>query len=691
MGTQKQISDEAKGIYKRLAQKHMNTRRFGRKSSIGKVFRPNPLKQAWSKYYSRKNRDGKRFRHHVPDKLSKADVEKHLSPYQSRIYLENAVVRTNGTEVFVHPVVVDIDCLAEYTDAREVAALVELWLYDNEIRSACLAVPSTNGKGCHLWMMIKRGVDMSAVQFNQLLGQLGNALRGAIPIQEQEKAHLCRSGNPIKGSLSYELPNSNFDPVLAASFGRWRSAKPSDRIEDIVINASNWMPVDNLDDLERYSEKNRIRMDEYQNLETLEGPVQQTSLEEYERSKHYESFIYNEKLERSMVKRGTLISFPCTGRKDLASRWIKWYEEASCNPITPDQLQNLARLAPLAPAKIKSQRTKTPQFVAENIQCSTRRNYQQPLNFNPDNKAMQRLNDHSAQKHEVAYAAAQLALQRTQGNATVDDVLDIYESSGRATGSRDQKRITRAQGALDLAKKTYYLAMQPLTSAMYSGNCMPRPSFDQSDLQDLEEQVKRQWPDACELNRLIKDRRLDYDQIAVVMAFMSKYSLTNCDGQISRDIVIKSAKRLGSNIHKDVFLAIKRLLLNARWLNMTNDAWKPFKKAQCYEIGPNAPSLPWIDRYYESFFVPDQLTPLTASFSDNPITMTTSVDGSAWYAPMETTFSQMLQSIENINIADIDIVVPKDIDINSEANPWTCSNMPWSHRKISENAVMLLK
>jgi hypothetical protein len=605
-----QISNEAKGIYKRLAQNHMSTQRFGRKSMTGKVFRSNPLKQRWSKGFYKTSREGNRYLFCTPDKLTKADIEKHLSPNQPRVYLENADTLANGTEVFLHPLVVDIDCSTEYQDARELAALVECWLYDNNVQAPCLALPSTNGKGCHLWMMMRRSVDMSAEQFNQLLGQVGNAMRAAISIHKHDATYLCRSGNPIKGSLSYEIPNPKFDPVLADSLGPWRSAKPSDRIEDIVKGPAEWVPVTSLDELERYSDEYRKRMVgkvEQVNLETLEGPVEQTWLEAYKRSKHYESFVYNEKLERYMVKRGTLIAFPCAGRRDLAPKWIEWYDDAIQHPITMEQVQTLSQLAPTEPAKANPRKQKAKQAKPEKKQHAGASNGQLTLDFHHGNRSMQRLADPGIQKHEAAYAAAQLALQQTNGNATEDDALELYESYGPATGERTPQRRTRIRGALELARRTYDPTKRSGGRASMSHwYGIPQLSFDHNDLKYLQEHAKHQWPDADQLNNLVMHRRLGYDQIAGVMAMMSKYTLTNPNGQISRDIIIKSLERLGLQLHKDVYQVIKRLLLDAQWLVMTDASWGKGRKAQCYAIGPNAPQMAWIDRYLQAMHVADE-------------------------------------------------------------------------------------
>lgn len=601
-----QIVDEAKNIHERLVRRHMNPIRFGR-TGRNSVYYPNPIQSHWPRKFNFKGKDGTWQYMFREDRLTKRNIHTHLLPGTDRVYLENADKLPNGNKILLHPMVVDIDCETEYQDAREEAALAEEWLYENGVDTPRVALPSTGGKGCHLWLMFERHPNVSATEFNELLNYVGKALRLAVPKRDNSAAHLCVNSNPIKGSLTCELHNPAFDAEIANRPGLWRPANPKDSFYDIVKNEGQWVEAKNPKNLKRYSDSRRICEDENNKIWTWEGPVEQTKLEDYERSKQFERFNYNENLERFILKRGSLIAFPCAGRRDLAPQWIKWYDDAIHHPITMEQVQTLAQLAPTEPAKANPCKQKAKQAKPEKKQHAGTSNGQLTLDFHHGNRSMQRLADPRIQKHEAAYAAAQLALQQTDGNATEDDALELYESYGPATGERTPQRRTRIRGALELARRTYDPTKGSRGSASMSHwYGIPQLSFDQNDLKDLQEHAKHQWPDADQLNNLVTHRRLGYDQIAGVMAVMSKYTLTNPNGQISRDIVIKSLERLGLQLHKDVYQAIKQLLLDTQWLVMTDASWGKGRTAQCYAIGPNAPQMAWIDIYLQAMHVADE-------------------------------------------------------------------------------------
>ncbi len=373
--------------------------------------------------------------------------------------------------------------------------------------------------------------------------------------------------------MTYVTPNPDYDQTLAESPSGWRRANRNDRWEDIVENKTDFVDVTESHNTDNYADQSRILINRSGLRTVVTGPVPQTKQQAYERSRGFENFEYNHNLERFNVHRGFLIAFPCAGRRDIVHQWLEWYDSAIDNPISIAAAKRLASLA------------------------THNTSHRPRLNSSSQQSASWAVLT-SLKKPESTLAAAQIALQQYGTSATVEHVLELYETHGHPTGPRDSKRIRRATSALNKAMSTFNPEIKSNIKCSRTANAQSEPTFGNKEIQELILCMQEEWPDLNVLKQIARGRRVGYEQMAFVFACMAKYSLTNTDGRVSGQAVIKSARIYGLQLHSDVYQAVKKCLIEAEWLVVTDSGYSSKQQlAKAYEIGSNAPRMKWLEGF----------------------------------------------------------------------------------------------
>lgn len=568
-------SEESKGLYKRLVTSHMDPTEFGIRSDrefgvkrANSRDNPYPIYIPSADIYQRR-------------RLTKTFIEDHLCPHDLvRVYLENSET------AFLHPMAIDIDG-CDANDARQLAALIQQWLYEQDLGSPTIAIPSTNGAGCHIWMLLQRARSTTAPKFNKLVERMGRALSAAFPRKDNDLSCLCPNGCPIKGTVTWTEPNPEFNRELAEAMCRYRRSNRTDFVEKILDGTHDWTPAPTSHQEFDYQDGRRVIFQDGKMM-VLNGAVRISAEEAYQRSKVFRHrtggvFVLREKLERWLPHHGTLIAFPGAGNRAAAREWCDWYDQAIRTPVTLKALTRIGKLAPAA-AKLTTQAPSPVLSLPEVVPY-------------PDHLGSNRswlLLSESGDKLQASMGAAQIALQQRGLNATVDDVLDLYEQHGPATGQRDRKRTARCASALKKARRLFDPALAPRTASDCDRASNPEHenTFNDADVSKVADWLRLAWPDLNRLRKATGNRKVTYEIIATVFCFFAKYTLANVNGQISRGRIIKSMKTAGVKLHPNAYTPIKDCLIGTGLLYESVQGFMHGKYAKCYQLGQLAAAVP---------------------------------------------------------------------------------------------------